>query len=432
MGSGTLAIVIFLGLLSLVTAGPGIQKRSFAVQQATGSEFARRDGPRELAKAYRKYRIAIPQGLKDHLAAQDAKRKRDVEGPKVFHPIRRENPNTGLMGSVAGRIGLAGTMRSSSRLASRQQGNTTKQVGSVPAIPEKNDVEYLSPVKIGGQNVVLDFDTGSSDLWVLSNAIPGASGGNRKTFDQTKSRTFKPMQGATFQISYGDGSAAAGGVGMDMIDVGGAMTLQAIEVADKVTSSFLEDQNNSGLMGLAFSNLNTVKPQKQKTFFENIKASLPMPLFTADLRKGSAGTYEFGRIDSSKFTGDLTWIPVNTTMGFWQFSSTSFAVGDGPRQEATPGGQAIADTGTTLIIADPKTCTNYYGQVAGAVMNQTVGGFTVPCNQTLPDLKLDMNGIYMATVKGSDINFAPIEEGGTSPRLEQRRDAWAGALLMPL
>lgn len=36
--------------------------------------------------------------------------------------------------------------------------------GSVAATPEDGDVEYLSPVEIGGQTVNLDFDTGSADL----------------------------------------------------------------------------------------------------------------------------------------------------------------------------------------------------------------------------------------------------------------------------
>ena len=40
--------------------------------------------------------------------------------------------------------------------------------GAVPASPEANDLEYLAPVTIGGQTLNLDFDTGSSDLYVSS------------------------------------------------------------------------------------------------------------------------------------------------------------------------------------------------------------------------------------------------------------------------
>jgi hypothetical protein len=41
---------------------------------------------------------------------------------------------------------------------------TVNSDGSVPANPETNDAEYLSPVTIDGQTLNLDFDTGSADL----------------------------------------------------------------------------------------------------------------------------------------------------------------------------------------------------------------------------------------------------------------------------
>ena len=41
--------------------------------------------------------------------------------------------------------------------------NTTA-TGNVTNAPESDDLEYLAPITVGGQEMVMDFDTGSSDL----------------------------------------------------------------------------------------------------------------------------------------------------------------------------------------------------------------------------------------------------------------------------
>ena len=38
------------------------------------------------------------------------------------------------------------------------------ETGNVTNTPEAGDVEFLSPITVGGQKMVMDFDTGSSDL----------------------------------------------------------------------------------------------------------------------------------------------------------------------------------------------------------------------------------------------------------------------------
>lgn len=159
------------------------------------------------------------------------------------------------------------------------------------------------------------------------------------------------MQGATWSISYGDGSGAAGTVGMDVVNIGGATaTRQAVELATAVSQSFSKDTNNDGLVGLAFSQLNTIKPTKQTTFFDSVMPQLAMPVFSVDLKNDSTGTYQFGAIDMSKAQGPLTTIPVNSSSGFWQVDSPTVTIGN--QKIANQGGSpAIAGTYHLQIFA---------------------------------------------------------------------------------
>ena len=94
----------------------------------------------------------------------------------------------------------------------------TGQTGEVTADDQQNDSLYLCPVQIGtpAQTLNLDFDTGSSDLWVWSTELPTATQTQGKTanhaiFNPAKSSTYKKTTGSTWKISYGDGSSASGG-----------------------------------------------------------------------------------------------------------------------------------------------------------------------------------------------------------------------------
>ena len=67
-----------------------------------------------------------------------------------------------------------------------------------------------------------------------------------------------------------------------------------MEAATSVSSQFVKDTDNDGLVGLAFSSINTVKPKKATTFFDTVKGNLKQQLFAANLKKGAAGSYDFG------------------------------------------------------------------------------------------------------------------------------------------
>ncbi|CAI6275728.1 unnamed protein product [Periconia digitata] len=378
----TLRLFLFVALLvAFVLAAPAparVQKRSFRV-------------PRSLNRAH-------PRGLN----GRDAMRK----------VLTKYSSNGGFISNHKVSAMLEGLRKAASN------GTAGNNTGTVAANPEQNAALFLSPVDIGGQTLNLDFDSGSSDLWVFSTDLPAQSIGQHSAFDASKSTTFKKMTGAQFKISYGDGSGAAGTVGMDKVTIGGvSVDNQAVELASAVSQSFVEDTNTDGLVGLAFSKLNTVndgtKKIPQKTFFDNVMGNLDLPVFTADLDPDGTGVYEFGKIDSTKFVGDMAWIPVNSSSGFWQFPSAKFSV-NGKVVDNPGASQAIADTGTSLLLVDQNVAETYYSQVQGAQLNAQVGGFIYPCSAKLPDMAVAIGDTYMAKIPGNQITFAAVDRANTT------------------
>ena len=310
------------------------------------------------------------------------------------------------------------TSASASELVAGANGSSgSGETGDTTATPEQNDSEFLAPINIGGQTLMMDFDTGSSDLWVFSTDLPTSESTSHTLYDPSKSSTFQNMTGSTFQIQYGDGSGASGVVGTDTVNIGGAaVTSQAVELATSVSAEFVQDALSDGLVGLAFSSLNSVQPQPQNTFFANVQSSLAEPLFTANLKHATAGAYEFGVIDNSQFVGDIAYIPVDNSQGFWQFSSTSFAVGNGSTQQNEGASPALADTGTSLMVVDDNVAQAYWGQVQGSVNDAQQGGFVFPCGQGSPDppdFHVAM-GDNVATIPGALMNFAQVAENSDS------------------
>ncbi|KAM3512528.1 hypothetical protein MY11210_003791 [Beauveria gryllotalpidicola] len=316
---------------------------SFELKQTGMPNWSLRNGPQALANAYVKYGKTVPE----HVALAAAAKNKN---------------------------------------AKRASGNAT-------ADSIMDDLEYLVDVVVGKEQIMkLDFDTGSSDLWVISTET--ADAGSQTKYNPKKSSSAKKMHGASWKISYGDGSNCAGDVYTDLVTIGGlTVKRQAVESAKEVSRQFARGRGD-GILGLAFSELNTVKPKKQKTWFDNVKSQLDSPLFVADLKHKVPGSYIFGRIPSG--AEDASYANVDTSDGFWGFSATT--IFGGPIE-------AIADTGTTLMLLDDTNVAGYYADVQSAENDPQQGGMVFDCSEKLPDFSFTVGGGNI-TIPGMFMNYA--------------------------
>src|SRR5205814_717652 len=101
------------------------------------------------------------------------------------------------------------------RLARRNTPNV-----EVPTTISQTGTAYKAPITIGSQQYLLDFDTGSPDLWVYSSFMEAPPPGPHNIYDPTNSTTAKATNN-TWGISYGDGSEALGIVFEDIVEIGG-------------------------------------------------------------------------------------------------------------------------------------------------------------------------------------------------------------------
>ncbi|KAH7053646.1 aspartic peptidase domain-containing protein [Linnemannia elongata] len=291
-----------------------------------------------------------------------------------------------------------------------------KGVGLVPVTSPAFDTEYYGPVKIGtpGQTFNMNFDTGSADIWVASSTCSTTTCKSHRRFNSSSSTTFRldPAK-RRFRIEYGDGSYANGPIGTDMVNVGGIQIRQTIGLATNESADF-EVSKMDGMFGLAFSSYESVPGVK--TFMTNAiaKKAVALPVVSAylpSLRRsgGKGGHYLFGAIDSTKFHGNLTYVPV-TVKGYWQVTVQDVLVSG---QSLNRSYQGIVDTGTTLVILDDKTTAAVHSKIKGAYFDKQEQGWVVPCS--LSKAQTGSVGFRLAgrvfEVPMADIAWEPVGKG---------------------
>ncbi|CAF3695347.1 unnamed protein product [Rotaria sp. Silwood1] len=224
------------------------------------------------------------------------------------------------------------------------------------------------------QNFLIDFDTGSSVLWVpSSNCRSSCTGFNKYT--STQSTTYV-ANGKIFSITDGDGSSASSFFSIDTITING-IAVQNQTFAECTSLRGMNGDVHDGILGLAYPNL---AKDIEKPLFYNMwsQGLIPEAIFTfylnPDTNEESGGELIFGSADSSKYTGSITYIPV-AIEGYWEFLMTSVSIGSTILSSSV---YAIADTGTTFIIGPTIQVTALNAALGGAY-DSTSGLYTVDC-----------------------------------------------------
>ncbi|KAJ7270919.1 acid protease [Mycena rebaudengoi] len=273
---------------------------------------------------------------------------------------------------------------------------------------EEDDREWAGTISVGtpAQTFLIDFDTGSSDLWIPSSSCTSSTCSSKSKFKATSSSTSVKKSG-TFSIQYGDGSTVSGPVYTDTVSVAGIKaTKQFFSPVTTLSASFADDPID-GILGLAFPAISNFG---QNPFFNtaNIAGTVDANQFGFYL--ASSGSELFlGGTNEDLYTGEVEFVAVDSSTGFWQATGAKVKVGS---TTAVSNFQTIIDSGTTLAYGPPAAVKKLYAKVPGSALFDSENGFySFPCDSP-PDISFNWGGSDWA-ITAANINLGTTEDGSS-------------------
>jgi hypothetical protein len=212
-------------------------------------------------------------------------------------------------------------------------------------------------------------------------------------FDPSTSKTYANTE-KTFHVSYGAG-AVSGVVGKDTITLAGMSVNMGYGVANDTSASF-KNFPFDGILGVSMSQGAT------DNFLGTVKTSsaLKSQIFGVSLSRNSdgpnTGEVNFGGIDSSQYTGDISYAAVaKEAGGDWAIKMDDLAY-DG-KNAGVKGRVTYIDTGTSYIFGPPDDVAALHKLIPGAKSDDGFT-YTVPC---------DSHKVLTVSIAGVAYNIAP-------------------------
>jgi Eukaryotic aspartyl protease len=293
-----------------------------------------------------------------------------------------------------------------------------------------SDGFYLTQVAIGEGEVVqtfnMDFDTGTSDFWVLSTLLPEDDGDQHNLYDPSASTSSFLLSGQTWADGFQGTTEVGGVVFSDTVNFGGIVVRnQAVQAASQAIPALINGSRD-GLVGLGLGN-SSIVPGSFPSVVDNLK-NLPLqqPVFTCLLTRPSEpnGFYTFGYIDETLTepgiqSNDVITNNANAT-GQWAVNS-EYAVLNGMRIERQ-GNIAVVDTGTPGILLEENLVIDIYALLNGKFDNSSQT-WVFPVNNTgLPMLTLPAGSADVTLTPADFAIGQPDDSGFVVGSIQTRRD----------
>jgi hypothetical protein len=250
---------------------------------------------------------------------------------------------------------------------------------------------YFANASLGTpeQSLRLHIDTGSSDLWANapSSQLCTARGdecAEAGTYDANSSSTYQYIN-SDFNISYVDGSGASGDYVKDTFHFGGK-TIEDLQFGIGYTSSSAE-----GILGIGYTVNEVAVNRAGLDPYPNLPQLLAdngdintnaYSLWLNDL-DASTGSILFGGVDTDKYTGTLSKLPIIAEQGVYsEFIIALTGLGSNGdegsifKNEAVP---VLLDSGSSLMYLPDNVAKSLYSTYS-AQYDSSQGAAFVDCD----------------------------------------------------
>ncbi|KAK9447034.1 aspartic peptidase domain-containing protein [Limtongia smithiae] len=231
------------------------------------------------------------------------------------------------------------------------------------------------------------IDTYSYDLWVYSSSCMNTSCVDHNSLGSDDSSTLTVNEDETWAIAYYQGTVS-GVVGNDYVSFAGYNTSMGFGLAESVPDAF-DSLPLDGIIGMAHSaeQMNG-NPTVMYALYDS--SLIPRKVFSIDLgdpSSSSSGSMTLGGVDTSRFTGSVSYVSVANSSIQWLVDVDDAYVNG--TALGFSGKSAYVDTGTTYTLMPSADALVLHA----AILAKSTGGgdgvvrydgenYVVPCNVT--------------------------------------------------